>query len=130
MSDGPWTFDQAEGKARQAAANQRAARDQMARAHSDFAYAEEAYRSALNVEMVRCHNDGVAWTAAADLARGDPYVAELRRKRDIAEGVKQAAIQNTWIYAADRRDIDGFRDWSMRREMAEFHGPTPEEAIA
>lgn len=119
MTSAPWTFDEAREHARTAAANQRAAEDFMRSAARDFALAEESYRVALAKEIVEQHAAGVAWTVCQDLARGAKPVAELRRKRDIAEGVKEAASQAAWRAAADRRDTERFCDWSMRRELAE-----------
>ena len=126
---GPWTFETAAENLRQASSNQQAVEELLRGAFRDYAVAEESYRKNLAEQIVSAHNDGVAWTAAADLARGDPIVAELRRKRDIAEGMKEAVVQMGWRRASDRRDAQRFADWSMRRELAEFHGETPEEAI-
>ncbi len=69
------------------------------------------------------HNNGAAWTVAQDLARGNTDVARLRRERDIAEGVKEAAVQAAWRRAADRRDVGRFMDWSARRDLAEMPDP-------
>lgn len=47
---------------------------------------ERNYRIAYRKEVLRLHiQDDVAWTACADLAKGDETVAELRFKRDIAK---------------------------------------------
>jgi hypothetical protein len=109
---------------RQASQQQRAAENAMREASVDFAKAEEAYRLALAKEIVRQHaEDGVAWTVAPDLARGNEKVARLRRERDIAEGVREASQQGAWRRAADRKDAQRFADWSQRREMAENGGP-------
>jgi hypothetical protein len=120
MTHAPWDFDEARSHARDASSEQRAAEQFVKEAYKDFAVKEEAYRVALAKEIVRKHDeDGVAWSVAPDLARGAPSVARLRRERDIAEGVKEAAGQLTWRRAADRRDTERFIDWSMRRELAE-----------
>lgn len=119
MTGAPYTFQQAREAAARASMAQEQAERFIREAAGDFARAEEAYRVALAQEIVRQHATGVAWSSTADLARGDKRVAELRRERDIAEGVKDAAVQAAWRRAADRRDTERFIDWSMRREMAE-----------
>jgi hypothetical protein len=49
-----------------------------------LAESERDYRVALRKEFLRLHiQDGVAWTACGELARGEDNVAELRLKRDI-----------------------------------------------
>lgn len=126
---GPWTFEQAMAACQQASQRQRAAEDAMREASIRFAEAEEAYRKALALAIVRKHDaDGVAWTVAPDLARGNDLVARLRRDRDIAEGVREASQQAAWRRAADRKDAQRFADWSQRREAAE-HGQ-PDDRIA
>ena len=70
--------------------------------------------------------DGTAWTACGDLARGDENVARLRMERDVAEGVKEAAMQASWRRAADRKDIGRLIEWSARRDLAA--GLDPEDA--
>lgn len=123
----PWTFEEARQKCRSASLAQEQAEDGLRAAARDAAIAEEAYRQALAVEIVRQHDvEEVAWSVAPDLARGDTKVAELRRKRDIAEGVREAMVQLAWRRAADRKDAQRFADWSQRREMAEGYGQLPE----
>ena len=130
MSERPYSFSQAIEAARRAAAAQAAVEDSLRESARDFARAEEAYRIALAQEIVRQHADeGVAWTVAPDLARGDKNVAKLRRERDIAEGVREAMQQQAWRRAADRKDTQRFCDWSQRREFAEAYGQEPEPAL-
>lgn len=124
MTAGPWTFEQARDACYRASVAQRQAEELGRAAARDYAVAEEAYRVALAKEIVRQHaEDGVAWTVAPDLARGDSTVAALRRRRDIAEGVRDAAQQAAWRASADRKDAQRFADWSCRRELAENGGP-------
>jgi hypothetical protein len=125
MSDGPWSFHEAQTHLRSAAANQAAVEPAIREAFRAFAVAEEEYRKALAVEIVAAHDDGIAWSAAPELARGDDRVARLRRERDVAEGVKEATLQLAWRRVADRKDAQRFADWSQRREMAEFRGEEP-----
>lgn len=123
MSGAPYDFDQARSAAHNASKKQAAAEDFIREAAKDSALKEEAYRVALAKEIVRQHdNEGRAWTVCPDLARGDENVARLRKERDIAEGVLEAAKQLSWRRAADRRDTERFIDWSMRRELAENGG--------
>lgn len=118
--DGPWDFNQARHVAARASAQQLSAEEFLKQAYKDFAVAEETYRLLLAQEIVRQHDhDGVAWTVAPDLARGNKQVAAARAKRDIAEGVKEAAAQQAWRAAADRRTAERLIEWSMRRELAE-----------
>lgn len=85
-----------------------------------YAQAEEEYRKALALEMWRLRREeGVAWSSLGDLARGEPKVAELKRKRDEAEGDLTIANHACYRRAADRRDTERFIDWSMRRDLAE-----------
>lgn len=123
-SEQPWTFEQARQKCRQASSAQEAAERTYRESSRDFALKEEAYRLALATEILRAHNDGVAWSTAPDLARGDEKVAKLRRERDISKGVMDAMEQSLWRHVADRKDAQRFSDWSQRREFAEAYGRT------
>lgn len=126
MSDQPWDFGTARATCRQAARAQETAEQELRTASREFAEKEERYRIALAKEIVRQHAAGVAWSAAADLARGDKEVARLRRERDIAEGVREAQQQAAWRRSADRKDAQRFADWSQRRDLAEGLDPTPD----
>lgn len=127
MTGAPWTFEAARQKCIAASKAQESAEKSVKQAAQDAALAEERYRIALAVAIVKAHDDdAVAWSVAPDLARGDKHVAELRRKRDIAEGVREALTQAAWRRTADRKDCARFTEWSMRREMAEGAGMTPE----
>jgi hypothetical protein len=116
---GPWDFDQARAAARQASISQRTAEDFIRDAFKTFALAEESYRLALAQKIVEIHAEGTAWSATADLARGDKTVARLKRDRDIAEGVVEAAKQAGWRASKDRDDVAAFIGWSQRREFSE-----------
>lgn len=116
---GPWDIDQARAAARTASQQQRQMEEFIKQAYRTFALAEEAYRTALATRVLELHAEGVAWSTTADLARGDKAVARLRRERDIAEGVVEAARQAGWRASKDRDDVAAFVGWSMRREFAE-----------
>jgi hypothetical protein len=127
MSHAPYDFGQARDAAARASNAQHQAETNLIDAAKDYAEKEERYRVALAKEIVRQHDDDkVAWTVAPDLARGDKEVARLRKDRDIAEGVRDAAQQQAWRRAADRKDTQRFIDWSARREFAEAGGHVPE----
>lgn len=119
MSDRPWDFAAARTACQKASAAQGTIVEELKQAYREYAEAEEAYRKALAAEIVRTHNDGVAWSTVPELARGDDRVAELRRERDIAEGVKEAMTHAAWRRKADRDDAQRFADWSQRREFAD-----------
>lgn len=125
-SRAPYDFAEARDAAAAASRAQAGAEDFMVDCAREAAKAEERYRVELAKEIVRQHNeDGVAWSVAPDLARGNTRVARLRHDRDIAEGVREAAAQASWRRAADRRDTSRFIDWSMRRDLAEGAGLVP-----
>jgi DNA-binding transcriptional LysR family regulator len=127
MTEQPWDFGRAVDAARRASAAQEGAEKALIEAAKEYAVKEEAYRVALALEIVRQHDaEGVAWTVAPDLARGNKNVARLRRERDIAEGVRDAMTQAAWRRSADRKDCQRFIDWSQRREFAEAAGRIPE----
>ncbi len=124
----PYSFDEATALTRRASAAQKTAEDLLRSTSRDAAKAEEAYRIALAKEIVRQHADeGVAWTVAPDLARGNPEVARLRMLRDIAEGVREATQQQAWRAAADRKDLTQLVLWSMRRDLAEGYETANED---
>jgi len=116
---GPWTFEEARQACHTASALQRKTETDLRKTAKQAALAEERYRVQLALAIVEAHNEGVAWSVASDVARGRRDVAELRRLRDIAEGVREATTQAAWRAAADRRDTAAFLTWSCRRELAE-----------
>lgn len=126
MNEQPWSFAEAAAKCRKAAAAQELAEGAYLAAARDFAAKEQAYRVALATEIVKAHADGVAWSTAPDLARGDDTVARLRMERDVAEGVREAMQQALWRQVANRKDTQRLADWSQRRELAEAAGHVPE----
>lgn len=113
MTTTPWSFSEAREACRRSSLAQKAAEDAMRNASRDAALAEERYRVELAKAIVEAHDSGVAWSVAADVARGAEDVASLRRDRDIAEGVRDALVQAAWRAAADRRDTSRFAQWGM-----------------
>jgi hypothetical protein len=128
MSHEPYTFAQARQHAADASRAQSAAETFIKDCARTYALAEEAYRVALAEAIVTAHAGGKAWTVCGDIARGDKNVARLRRERDIAEGVRDAAVQAAWRRSADRRDTERFTEWSMRRDLAEAYRPPDQPA--
>jgi len=124
--DHPFDEQDARNAARMAASLQAGAEEQIREAFANQAEKEQAYRVALAKKITELHADGVAWTVCPDLARGDEKVARLRLERDVAEGVREAAVQASWRRAADRKDIGRLIEWSARRDLAA--GLDPEDA--
>jgi hypothetical protein len=123
MTSAPYTFEEATRQATVMAAAQSAGEDLTRRAYADLAEAERAYRKALAAKITELRAGNTAATLAADLARGDEHVASLRFRRDVAEGVVEAARQAGWRHQANRRDGHEFIQWSARRDLAEgYHG--------
>jgi hypothetical protein len=119
MSNQPYDFGQAQAASREAAANQRAAEQFAINSTKAYAEAERAYRKALADKILELRAEGMAITACGDVARGDRAVADLKFHRDIAEGVKDAAWQSGWRASGDRKAVQTFCEWSMRRDLAD-----------
>lgn len=139
MSDrAPYTFGEAVIRSNSLASAQHNAEAETRTAWGTYAEAERAYRKALAQKITELRAEGKPATLAADLARGDEHVANLRYRRDIAEGIVEAAKQSGWRHQANRRDGLEFIDWSKRRDLAEgyhgaaeparFHDVSPERA--
>ncbi len=123
----PWDFDQAREACRVATKAQAAAEDQVRKAAADLAAAEERYRVALALRIAVLREAGTAASLCADLARGTPEVAKLKRDRDVASGIYEAMQHAAWRFNADRKDCQRFADWSQRRELAELAGQGTEQ---
>lgn len=124
MNLSPFSLDEAREAARLASAQQAGAETELREQGRKLAEAERSYRMALAQERARQHADnGVAWTATDDAARGQKHVADLRYARDVQKAVYEAAQAALWRHTADRKDVGAFISWSMRRELAENGGP-------
>lgn len=110
----PYDWAQARDHIEAAKRAMQAAEQFTRQAYKDAAAAEKAYRIALAKRITEIHATGAAWTVCQDLARGDEKVAELRYKRDVQEGIKEAAQSATWRLTADRKDLAALVAWSMR----------------
>jgi hypothetical protein len=113
----PYDFGQAKDAESKAARLQIAHQKNLRDAYDQLADAEQTYKQALACKLVELHADGVAWTVAGDLARGDDHVSELRHLRDIAKGVLEVAHQAGWRLVADRKGLGRLIDWSMRADV-------------
>ncbi len=118
----PWDMQEARNALAASSANQNAAEVTLREAVKKAAACEQAYRIALASKIMELRASGPA-TLAADLARGDERVAHLRFNRDVAEGMKDAAVQVGWRASADRKDAQALAAWSMRRDLAEGYQP-------
>jgi hypothetical protein len=108
----PFDFAEAIAATRRAAEAQKDAEQARRDAATDHAEKERVYRRALAKRIVELHSEGVAWTVAQDVARGDDKVSDLRYERDVARGVLDAAEQRAWRHTADRKDMTEFLTWS------------------
>lgn len=83
-----------------------------------FAEAERQYRLKLTERILHLHaQEGVAWTACGEMARGEKEVADLRYMRDVKKGVLDVAEQQAFRRGADRKDVHQFLVWSERRDL-------------
>lgn len=115
----PYDFGQASEADQAAHDRQRAAEQFIIDAGRGYAEAERAYREALALKILALKAEGTAWSSCGDIARGDPSVAALKYKRDVADGVREAATQAAWRASKDR-DAESTRiQWSLRRDLAE-----------
>lgn len=122
----PLSIEDARAAAHRASELQRAVEDGLREASRDLAEKERLYREKFSIRIVELHaEDGYAITMCGDIARGEEAVAKLRRDRDIAEGVVDAARQQAFRYAADRRDLSQLISWSQARELR-IDTPPPE----
>lgn len=136
----PLEIPEARAAAHRASELQRECEDAIRNAARELANKERAYRQALATKIVqlRAGSDGeqVAWSACADLARGDKAVADLKYARDVAEGVLDAARQQSFRRGADRKDVQTLLTWSQHRDLRTdvsppgFDRPTPEPVAA
>lgn len=119
MTAVPYDFSEAKAAIERASVAQKNSEEAVRQAFKDYGAKERAYRLALAQEIVRLRADGQPVTVVQDLAKGNKHVADLRYARDVAEGVKEAAVAAQWRHTADRRELEQLVDWSQRREMAE-----------
>lgn len=122
MSESPYSWGEARDAINTAKAQQVVAERNVRDAFKAFGLARRAYQTSLAQKILDLRASKTAATLCAELARGDEHVADLRFKKDVAEGVMEAARAAVWRHTADRRELEQLVDWSMRRELAEGRG--------
>jgi len=118
----PWSIEEAGAQLRKASRFQQEAEDALRTAYREAAEAEDAYRVRLSEVITELRDMSVPATVCLDLAKGFKDVAQLRRERDIKEGLKAAAEQVCWRRTADRKDAQALSGWSERQMFAEAAG--------
>lgn len=106
---------------------QHAAENFLSEKAREAAEAEKLYREELAKEITRRRGGGSSASAARDEARGQPHIADLAMKRDVALGLKDAAAQSIWRHTANRRDLEQFIDWSKRASFLDSQQREPRE---
>lgn len=129
MSALPWDIQQARDALADSSVRQRSAEETLRESVKAYAAAEERYRCALALAIMELRANGPA-TIAQDLARGQEKVAKLRYARDMAEGMREAAVQVGWRASADRRDAQALCSWSMKRDLSDDHDGQREPDVA
>ena len=78
-----------------------------------LAQAEYYYKTALSKRLVELRAEGQAVTHLADIARGEPNIAELRLKRDIAKGLYDSSQEAINMYKIRIRVLENqyAREW-------------------
>ena len=72
----------------------------------DYAVKERDYRVALSKRLLELRAEGQAVTHLADIARGMKDIAELRFRRDIAEGLVRSAEEGINFYKLKIREME------------------------
>ena len=77
------------------------------------AKAEMEYRIALRQEILREREKGTPVTIISDVCRGEPVIADLKFKRDVAESVHQANLEAINVWKLEIRVLESqlAREW-------------------
>lgn len=113
MNPRPFDFTEARDAINSAKSAQTNAEQAVRDAFREYGAARRAYQLAFAEAIITARVEHPA-TIALDLARGDAKVADLRFKKDVAEGVMEAAKSAIWRHTADRKDLARLVDWSRR----------------
>lgn len=92
------------------------ARKSYLEAAQEAAEKERDYRRARATKLAELRSDGVAWTAAIDLAKGDEDVSTLAFERDLAISKLKASLLRHDELEGERASIRQLGDWSARME--------------
>lgn len=114
-----WLWQEAQEQMAVSAAAQERAEQEVRECAEVAAQAERDYRVALHKRIVTLRGEGTAATACESLAKGEPEIADLRYRRDVAEGVLVAAKAAVYRKRDDRADTLQLARWAMAREMAD-----------
>ncbi len=110
----PYDFTEAKAAIERATISQRQGEQAVKDAYRQFAEARKAYQLAFAQRIVELRAEGNAASLVPDLARGDEKVAAARYRKDVAEGIMEAARSAVWRHTADRKDLARLIDWSRR----------------
>lgn len=114
----PFEIVDAREAARKASEQQKSVEDQIRKRSRRLAEAEARYRERLSVRIMELKTEeGIAWTVCSDVARGEEDIAQLRKARDICQGLLESVQQQGFRYGADRRDLHKLIEWSERRDL-------------
>ena len=83
----------------------------------DYAKKEREYRIALSKRLIELRAQGQAVTHLADIAKGMPDIADLRFKRDIAEGLVRSAEEGINFYKLKIREMESQynKEWGQAK---------------
>lgn len=90
---------------------------EMTQRSKDRAEKEFKYKTALSKRLVELRAEGQAVTHLADIARGEPEIAQLRLERDIAEGLYDSSKEAINMYKIRIRVLENqyAREWGMTK---------------
>lgn len=82
----------------------------------DYAKKERDYRVALSQRLIELRAQGQAVTHLADIAKGMSDIADLRFKRDIAEGLVRSAEEGINFYKLKIREMESQynKEWGLQ----------------
>lgn len=90
---------------------------EMTQRSKDRAEKEFKYKTALSKRLLELRAEGQAVTHLADIARGEPEIAQLRLERDIAEGLYDSSKEAINMYKIRIRVLENqyAREWGMTK---------------
>lgn len=90
---------------------------EMKKRSKDLAEKEYLYRIALSKRLTELRSEGQAVTHLADIARGEPNIAQLRLNRDIARGLYDSSQEAINVYKIRIRVLENqyAREWGQEK---------------